>query len=233
MQLRHVSLPVRDPGAAAHWYADVLGLPAERTGDTWQVAVGSSVLTLRAGPGTGAHHLAFGIRPASFAASKAWLRARVPLRSRDGEDEFEGPPGWRSRSLYVDGPQGAVLELIARRDLPAAAGGAVAGDGGGWLGLSEVGIAVADVRATARRLHAELGVPAYAEEPGRTFAALGDVHGLLVLVAQGRRWYPTDDRYATAAAIDVEATDVGALDVAGTTRRTGACRVGSGWLRLA
>lgn len=202
MHLRHVSLPVADPAATAQWFAAVLDLPVTSLDDTWQVAIGAGMLSLRHGDTSGAHHLAFDISPASFAASRRWLLERVPLLSRDGEDEFEGPRGWSSRSLYFDGPEGSVLELIARRESPTTTTGS---PDGRILGLTEVGIAVPDVRGTTRRLRAELDVPAYAAQPEESFAAVGDVHGLLILVGVGRRWFPTGDRYAGAARIDVDA----------------------------
>jgi hypothetical protein len=82
----------------------------------------------------------------------------VPLLSRDGVDEFEGPPSWNSRSLYFDGPENAVLELIERRGLPG-----TTGDGFSVEDLrciSEIGLAVPDVEDAAQHLRTA-GLDAY------------------------------------------------------------------------
>jgi catechol-2,3-dioxygenase len=212
MRLTHVSLPVADPARTARWFADVLG-------------VGPDLLTLREGPVVGVHHLAFSVANGTFATTKEWLRDRVDLMAVDGQDEFEGPGSWNSRSLYFEGPEGAVLELIARRDLPDLPHVGVAPTNP-ILGLSEVGIAVPHVQAAAEVLQAELGVPAYDEAPSATFAAVGGVHGMLILVAEGRTWFPLNEHDAGAAAIDVEAVTTNGA-------RSGTCPVGGGRLRIA
>ena len=63
---------------------------------------------------------------------------------------------------------------------------------------------------------------AYDQAPTDDFAAVGDIHGLLVLVAEGRRWYPLDQRCARAAEIEVEAVD----------ERSGTISLGGGRLTL-
>lgn len=212
MHLTLVRLPVSDVPAAAAFWSVTLGLPVTLGNGTARVRVGTSVIELRPGPpgDCGPHHLAMTVPTGSFDAARAWLSSRTSLLDADGRDEFEGPPGWRSRSVYFDGPGRAVLELIERRDLrPVHAWSGPFGPGD-LLGLSEVAIAVPDVLATVDRLAADVGVLPYANPATAAFAAVGDVHGLLILVAPGRPWLPTRDRRARQVPTHVEAEVGGA-----------------------
>lgn len=210
MHLALVSLPVVDVGAAAQFWSG-LGLPVSVEGGAARVQVGRNVLRLRPAATTaaGAHHLAITVPTGSFGAAKAWVAQRVGLLDADGQDEFEGPSGWRSRSVYFGGPERSVLELIERRDLVVEGGWSGLFGPDDLLALSEVGIAVADVPATVARLTAA-GLTPYANPPAPSFAAVGDAHGLLILVTPGRAWLPTQDRHASAVATRVEAEAAGA-----------------------
>jgi catechol-2,3-dioxygenase len=68
----------------------------------------------------GAYHGAITVPEDRFAEAKAWLQERVPLLERDGLDEFALGVPWNSQSVYFEGPDGILLELIERRDGAAA-----------------------------------------------------------------------------------------------------------------
>lgn len=95
----------------------------------------------------------------------------------------------------------APLELIERRDLESDAGrigiGIGTGTGTGTVvplvSVSEVGVAVPDVLGAASALR-RAGLEPYANPPGESVAAVGDVDGLVILVSPDRRWFPTGDR---------------------------------------
>lgn len=205
MHLTAVSLPVGDPRRVSAFYRDILDVDVASSDTTAQVQLGSSLLELRRQQDVPpAHHLAFTIPRGKFAAAKFWLRERATLLTDgDGKDEFETSPSWNAHSVYFDGPEDSVLELIERRDLDnPTAGRFTASD---LLTISEVGVAVPDVRAAARDLQERAGIAPYGNEPGENFAAVGDVHGLLILVSPGRTWFPTGDRRAGTATTWVQA----------------------------
>jgi hypothetical protein len=58
--------------------------------------------------------------------------------------------------------------------------------------VSEVGIAVPDVVATADRL-TDAGIGRY-PDGSETFSPAGHIDGMLILVSVGRTWFPTSDR---------------------------------------
>lgn len=96
---------------------------------------------------------------------------------------------WNCRSLYFEDPDRNVLEFIIRRDLPNDASGVFGG--GDILGVSEVGVPVADVAAFRDAARAVLALEPYGQG-GATFRPVGDVSGLLIVVKRGRVWFPTD-----------------------------------------
>jgi hypothetical protein len=86
-----------------------------------------------------------------FAEAKAWPEERVPLLERDGLDEFRLGVPWNSQSVYFAGPDGILLELIARHDLPAVASSGRFSSAD-LLRISEIGLAVPDVPAAVATL---------------------------------------------------------------------------------
>ncbi|MGU3409462.1 VOC family protein [Microbacterium sp. M1A1_1b] len=201
MRITQVTLPVRSLDTVAAWWRP-LGFPTIQGPDRVSVDVGHTRVHHEPDPALiGTHHLAMTIPTGTFDAAVAWIADRAPVLSRDGITVFEGPDGWDSRSVYFDGPDGQVLEFIERRVLPAEHVGPFTADS--VVGVSEVGVVVEDVVATAQRL-ADVGVAPYAAPPTAGFGAVGDVHGLLVLVAPGRPWLPTTDRIAADSSVTID-----------------------------
>lgn len=169
MHLTSLSIPVHDLKFADYFQA-VLGVSVKTQRDTAQIHLGTTTLELRVDPSTdeGAHHLAFTVPTGKFAAAKGWLAKRAELiADADGQDEFEGPATWNSRSVYFEGPERSVLELIERRDLRNATDGTFLPSD--LLCISEVGVAVPDVRSAASALKAAAGIDSYGNAPSENF----------------------------------------------------------------
>lgn len=194
MRIANVSLVVPDLAIAADFYERTLMLPVARLADHVRVTVGSTTLNLTGDPHhQAAHHLAITVPSNKFEAAKAWVRERADLLTVDGDDEFECSSDWNAHSLYFEGHDRTVLELIIRRDLNNATDGAFTSSD--LLGVSEVGIAVPDVSSVVRILSDRFGIDPYGWT-APDFAPVGDVNGLLILVGPGRAWFPTNDRLA-------------------------------------
>jgi catechol 2,3-dioxygenase-like lactoylglutathione lyase family enzyme len=222
VRITRVLLETASLDDAAAFYSDVLELPVDRTDTIVSVRVGDGLLEFVQGEPdpAGVHHLAFLVAAETFAEAAAWIRARVPLLTLHGAnaadapgglpatdhpDEFEGPGAWNSRSVYFDGPDGSILEFIARRNLPSTAlreGRFTAAD---ILGISEVGVAADDLAGLADRLARSGGILPFGDTSD-TFAPTGAEDGMLILVVPGRRWFPTADRIAVERRTAVHAT---------------------------
>ncbi|PZF38289.1 MULTISPECIES: VOC family protein [unclassified Curtobacterium] len=209
MDIRQVQLATRSLADTARFY-ERLGCPVEIVDATVRIVVGSSLLVFRELPEmTGALHLAMTIPTGTFDAAKAWIAGLTTVLGTDDQDEFEGPPNWNSRSVYFEGPDQQLLELIERRDLES--GTRRAGDGSGTgtgavvplVSVSEVGVPVPDVLGAVEALR-RAGLEPYANPPGESFAAVGDVDGLVILVSPDRRWFPTGDRSPSSAPVVID-----------------------------
>ncbi|PZF10134.1 VOC family protein [Curtobacterium sp. MCLR17_034] len=209
MDIRQVQLATRSLADTARFY-ERLGCSVEIVDATARIVVGSTLLVFRELPEmTGALHLAITIPTGAFDAAKAWIAGLTTVLGTDDQDEFEGPPNWNSRSVYFEGPDQQLLELIERRDLES--GARRAGDGSGTgtgtvvplVSVSEVGIPVPDVLGAVEALR-RAGLEPYANPPGESFAAVGDVDGLVILVSPDRRWFPTGDRSPSSAPVVID-----------------------------
>ncbi|WP_433953500.1 VOC family protein [Curtobacterium flaccumfaciens] len=200
MDIRQVQLATRSLADTARFY-ERLGCPVEAVDATVRVVVGSTLLVFRELPEmTGALHLAITIPTGTFDAAKAWIAGLTTVLGTDDQDEFEGPPNWNSRSVYFEGPDQQLLELIERRDLPVDVGENTAVP---LVSVSEVGVPVPDVLGAVEALR-RAGLEPYANPPGESFSAVGDVDGLVILVSPDRRWFPTGDRSPSSAPVVID-----------------------------
>jgi catechol-2,3-dioxygenase len=192
MFIKALRLPAADLSAQLHFYTQLLELPLAHPAEPTQFTLqtGRSQLTFaQAKEGeNGRYHFAFNIPPNQFAAAKQWLTGRLPLiHDEHGTDEFDFR-SWNARALYFFDPAGNIVELIARRDLPDQATTPFGHHS--LLSISEIGLATADVAATAELARTTLGLEPYRGSVSHDFTAVGDEHGLLIIVQQGRLWYP-------------------------------------------
>ena len=163
-------------------------------------AYGSTRVRFQQGPPV-CSHFAVNVPPDRFDEAVAWGRAQADLIQDDVPF-----PAWRARAAYYFDPAGNLVELIARERAP---GSEL------LIEVSEVGLPVADVGAAVDYLEAELGLPHFSGDR-EGFSAVGDDHGLFIVVPVGRSWFPTD-RVAMAGRIEVEIAGGGSreLELAG------------------
>lgn len=207
MRLRQLTLPVSDIAEVGAYFSKVLQLPVD--GDA--VQIGWTRLRLRAA-GTdpvGGVHLAFNVPANRFAVATDWLLARAPLqRNASGQAHFTFGDAWASESIYFEGPDGLILELIGRRRL-AASDRTGPFHGSELTCVSEVGLPVADVPALHAQAEAALGLKPLSP-PTPHFAALGDDEGLLIVVDATRAWFPEQKVLPNARGIEVIVSDTSA-----------------------
>jgi hypothetical protein len=180
--------------AAKEFYHRSLGLRVEEDKpDRLTVRAGDTRLTFApAGPGDGKpfYHFAFNIPENKIVAARDWQRERTPLlpipaRLRDPRypDEVVDYRHWNAHSVFFYDPGGNVVEYIARHDLGNAAKGPFGP--GDILYASEIGLIVDDVPGVAAGLTRAVG-PGQYKGGSDQFTALGDEHGLLLVMKRGR-----------------------------------------------
>lgn len=191
MQFDALRLRTTHLAAQRVFYTETLGLPLHVEDATaFTVQAGATRLTLAASPDfTGAYHFAFNVPRSLFASARAWIAARTPLLREGERDAFVSTSGgWDAEMTYFRDAAGNIVEFIARRTLPDDATGAFGPEM--IRCVSEIGLPVADVPAQSAALAATLGAAPYGEQSD-TFAPVGDEHGLVIVVREGRPWFPT------------------------------------------
>lgn len=194
MLIRHIRLASRDLIAQRRFYVETLGFGVVfETDDALTVQAGASRLSLVAeraiGVAHGPYHFAFNIAFDQVDAAKGWIAARVPvLADRDGRSDFPNET-FASRAVYFKDADGNIGEFIGRQRQPASRG-APFDAAGGVRNISEIGVAVADVPTAHRQFTAQLGASRYGVHADGVFGAVGDDDGMLIVVRDGRLWFP-------------------------------------------
>lgn len=188
MRIQEITLEASNLEALQEFYASKLELPVERAGDSCAVTIGTSKLKFNQG-GEHRYHFAFNIPENQLEACQDWLKQRVSLLSDDGSEVFNFDT-WEAHSLYFLDPAGNIVECIARHRLHNASPEPFSS--ASFLNVSEIGLASDDVVQQIQELAAQLSAP-YFQSPGGpqpNFTAIGDDHGLIILVKRHRIWYP-------------------------------------------
>ncbi|WP_187978025.1 VOC family protein [Mycetocola sp. JXN-3] len=205
MKLTRIATTVQDRDAAAAFYHDVLGMPVRHSPLHTVVSIGASELVLTTDPDADARglHLALDVPADRLDLAADWLDSHIGRIVLDGEDTFDGPAGWNSRSVYFLGPENSILEFIGRRDLKLEPGSG-AFHPSEVIGISEVGVAVDSVPLSVDVLTTEAGLPRFGSGSD-TFTPVGDASGLLIMVQTGRVWFPTESQRALPVPLHIEA----------------------------
>ncbi|MCU0499271.1 MAG: ring-cleaving dioxygenase [Anaerolineae bacterium] len=196
MHIEALTLQTAPLAAQITFYRDVLGCPLISSSDQHaEIAFVNSRLILERAPidQRPQYHLALNIPENQLDTAKVWIEARVPLIRWKGQDTFDFD-SWRAHSIYFSDAAGNILELIARHRLSNAR--TTPFDHTGLLTISEIGVAVSDVSETVAQLTTQADLPIFDGAGNTQFTALGDDHGLLIVVSQGRQWYPESGVFA-------------------------------------
>jgi len=204
--MRIVELQIDSPDTAEQrdFYHGAFGFPVvDRTRDKLVLRAGSTQLAFAhtQRPMAGVYHLAFNIPENRFDEAVRWLRERVQLISDDtGADTFHSDE-WNADMVYFLDPAGNIVELIARHTLPSTSEHRFTGES--VLCVSEIGIAAKDVVAETKSIAERAQAPIYSGADSDTFTAIGNEHGLFVVVKRGRIWFPNSGKAAEPVPINV------------------------------
>ncbi len=200
MRILKTTFPVSDIGSSVSFFREVLDLEIDGT----SIKVGWSRIQLIAGNRvlSGSLHLAFNVSYEQFDEAADWLRQRTALqRDRDGLDCFVLEGYWQSKSIYFDGPDGSILELIGRRRRNGPPS-KTPFKGSDLICVSEIGLPTDNVEMLVSDSTRVFGLTTLAP-PSNKFAAIGDGDGLLIAVDGNRPWFPEERHLPNAQGIEV------------------------------
>jgi len=193
MRILELALKTSDSESLGRFYGGVLGLPIESNADTNSLTVvlpDSKFIFEQESGFDGRYHFAFNIPANKIEAAAKFLTDRKVelLPAEDGGSVFRFE-SWKAHSVYFYDPAGNIVELIARHELYNASSEPQLFGARDILSISEIGVAAVDVAELRVAVEEQTGAVPY-RESSETFCALGDAEGLIILVADGRVWYP-------------------------------------------
>ncbi|WP_315794792.1 ring-cleaving dioxygenase [Paenibacillus sp. BIC5C1] len=153
------------------------------------------------------YHFAWMIPANRFQEAKAWAAARVRLSRHEGEDETYST-SWNSNSLYFEDPVGNILELIAHHTVLNESDRAFSEKD--LLQVCEVGLVTEDVLSAVDELE-QMGLKRW-RAISDTFAPVGDVNGLFIVVKKERTWFFSEQK-ANIYPLEVSIREVGRLRI--------------------
>ncbi|MGZ8559245.1 MAG: hypothetical protein ACXWWC_12965 [Chitinophagaceae bacterium] len=150
------------------------------------------------------YHFAFTIPANKFDGAFAWVNNRlelIPLTPASSIADFKN---WNAKAFYFYDNNQNIVEFIARFDLDNNSDKEF--DGSSIFSISEIGIVVDNANAYSEKLLEGYGLNFFSRQPPQDgFVAIGDDHGLLIVVNNKRSWYPTSKpaaRFWTAIKIE-------------------------------
>ena len=153
------------------------------------------------------YHFAWMIPSNLFQEAKEWVVSRVPLSRQDGQDQTYSM-NWNAHSLYFEDPAGNILEFIAHHSAHNERQHAFST--ADILKVCEVGIVCEDVLEKVNKLE-RMGIKRWGEISD-TFAPMGDMNGLFIVVKKERVWFFSEQR-AQIHALEVVVQDIGKLQM--------------------
>lgn len=137
------------------------------------------------------YHLAFNIPNNQLNEALEWIDEKIGIIEPNDSKRYVDFDDWEARSIYFWDNNGNILEFIARFGLNNRSDKPF--DGSQILCVSEIGVPVDNVSAQCSKLQNKFGLNFFDRQlPADNFAALGNDEGLIIIVKDGRIWFPTD-----------------------------------------
>lgn len=203
MRIRKLRLKMADLVQAKAFYHDVLKLPVtSETAAELVLQAGSTQLIFEREAGwQGKYHFAFEVPENKVHEAAEWLGSQVKFATLHDTTVFTSSERWNANMVYFYDLAGNILEFIGRHRQPNASNKPFSERD--ILYLSEIGLSTIDVPATVAWLNDTLGLPDYDGAGSDSFSAVGDEYGLLIVVKEGRGWYPETGIPAGLYPIDI------------------------------
>lgn len=207
MKINAIEILTDDLDATKKFYAGILGFrTAKENTNSIAFVAGHTMLTfIKSTQLSPQYHFAFNIPCNKLYDALAWSASKFSLIKIVGDEVVANFDSWNAKAFYFFDNNGNILEFIARYDLSNHSDRPFSSSS--IQSISEIGIVTDDPLQLADALSKENDIPVF-EKGSRTtqFVTLGDDHGLLIIVATNRTWYPTEQpagKYYTKISMNI------------------------------
>jgi len=196
MKIKKLKLQTAFVKTLQEFYSSILELPVQSVDEREiYIKIGDSELIFtEAKTGEPFYHYAINIPANKIEEAKAWVSNKVKLLwMEDYRNDIADFVNWHAKSVYFYDPAGNILELIARFDLDNSVSETFSPSQ--LLSLNEVGLVFKDEKFESEiaLLKNSYSLSYFDKQPPLPkFRAMGDDHGLFVIVPEHRNWYPTE-----------------------------------------
>jgi catechol-2,3-dioxygenase len=195
MKITALELHCESIASTLYFYKNIIGLPVLYHNEEKVVfAAGSTKLVFtKSFDNKPVYHFAFNIPGNKFEEAFLWASSKFTLFNITPQTTVANFTSWNARAFYFLDNNQSIIEFISRYDLHANSDRPFSGTS--ILSVSEIGLVVENVGAFCDRLIDDFGLNYFSKQaPQLDFAPLGDDEGLLIVVGNNRKWYPTDIR---------------------------------------
>ena len=192
MQIKELHIRTNDLPGTEYFYHEVLDLPIEEKSELHLLfRLKQSLLHFNFFDNRPSiYHIAFNIPCNGIAEALQWLKNKISIIPID-DSLIADFKNWNAKAFYFFDNNKNIIEFIARDDLKNQSD--LPFDASSILSVSEVGIVTKHVEETCLELKNKYGLDYFPKQPPlKDFAALGDDHGLFIVVSENRNWYPTN-----------------------------------------
>ncbi len=194
MDIQEITLLSNNLAETLAFYSGVIGLPVfNQEGQSLSFSAGKSILTFEESAAIKhpTYHFAFNIPENQIQEAVNWCRDKVELLQITESSKIADYRQWNAHAVYFLDNNGNVVELIARHDLQNSASKTFTA--AAITGISEIGLVTEKVPSFTHTLLDTYHLTLFSKQPMQPgFAAIGDDHGLLIIVGKGRCWFPTE-----------------------------------------
>lgn len=194
MRITQLTLSTPEPKELKRFYGEQIGfpeIPAISESDGFAFQAGHTRVNIIPGDRDARYHFAFNVYPDQLTHAIQWAQDRglELLHSPEDKGILVDFPNWWAKSIYFFDPAGNIVEIIARGGV-GPIGNTTKFSAKSLIGVSEIGIVTGDVPAMREWIATAHGLQPFSRhENTDTFSAMGDDHGLLLIVNTGRNWF--------------------------------------------
>lgn len=189
MKIKELTLYTAQLQEQKGFYSQTLGFSVlSSEDDSFRIKAGETIVEFRDDPDATPYHFAFNIPSNLVQEALEWLKNKVEIL-KFHDRELVDFKAWKAEAMYFYDKDRNIVEFIGRRDLPPATG-KNSFSANQIMEVSEIGVACNDIKKIYRSLP---GLEIY-DGDLEQFCAIGDPHGLFIVIDKNRKkWMPCDD----------------------------------------
>ena len=195
MEIKEIVIQTDDLKGTENFYANVLGFELiKKEQNTIAFLAGNSILTfIKSTNLNPKYHFAFNIPKNKLNEATIWLNSKVNLLLNDENEIITDFGDWNAKAIYFYDNNNNIVEFITRFDLTNETEKKF--DASSVLSISEIGIVANDPMKLASQIMDKNHLKYFEKgKQSENFISIGDDNGLVIIVKNDRKWYPTEQK---------------------------------------